>query len=293
MLNMGPAAGLGLVGFFRAWNFAYTGNAALRPDGDPTDVHPADLVRGFLAVEVVRLLSFSRARNWSDAIAREVERDIPNRDVRLGTHIVPVRVARASAELVANVLACDVFVTLENHQLRDIQNWHDDDEETIDIVRRALLQIRPLPTMIGSGFYAAHVVAAAVTAAAAGDGPLDLLFERMIRLLKEMHDANPAWGPLYVTHRGNLYRHRFYTVHERTVAAPTLAEAEAQTSPATRRPAARRPAGKRPAAAEDEADRAAPARSGQSSRSGRARADAARAGRSGRTAGKRAGRRQR
>lgn len=28
----------------------------------------------------------------------------------------------------------------------------------------------------------------------------------MIAVLKKMHDANPSWGPLFVTHPGSIFR---------------------------------------------------------------------------------------
>ena len=32
------------------------------------------------------------------------------------------------------------------------------------------------------------------------------IFQRTIAILKRMHDANPSWGPLFVTHPGSIYR---------------------------------------------------------------------------------------
>ena len=37
--------------------------------------------------------------------------------------------------------------------------------------------------------------------------PATYVFNRMINILKSMHDKNPAWGPLFVEHPGNLTRH--------------------------------------------------------------------------------------
>ena len=65
ILNMGPAAGIGLISFFRGLNAAFTGEAKLRSNGPEGDVHPADIVRGYLAAETVRLLEFSDAAAWA------------------------------------------------------------------------------------------------------------------------------------------------------------------------------------------------------------------------------------
>ena len=62
----------------------------------------------------------------------------------------------------------------------------------------------PTPT------YAAHVVAAAVTEAPATGDNVQQLFGRMLRMLGEMHDQNPSWGPLFVAHPGNIVRDMVY-----------------------------------------------------------------------------------
>src|SRR5262245_35484182 len=48
ILNMGPAAGIGLIAFFRGFD------GLLRSDGPTDDPHPADVLRGFLASATVR-----------------------------------------------------------------------------------------------------------------------------------------------------------------------------------------------------------------------------------------------
>ena len=35
---------------------------------------------------------------------------------------------------------------------------------------------------------------------------IPVIFDRMLGLLKVMHDANPSWGPLYVVHPGDVAR---------------------------------------------------------------------------------------
>ncbi len=55
-------------------------------------------------------------------------------------------------------------------------------------------------------FYAAHAVAAAVTAAVAGGGDVPVIFDGMLNTLKQMFDRNPSWGPLRVAHPGDIFR---------------------------------------------------------------------------------------
>jgi hypothetical protein len=68
-----------------------------------------------------------------------------------------------------------------------------------------------------NGVYAAHVVAAATLAALAGTGTVANIFQRMIGVLKQMHDANDAWGPLFVAHPGAIWRDVLY-VRRRSIA---------------------------------------------------------------------------
>jgi hypothetical protein len=46
ILNMGPAAAIGLICFFRGLNAAGSGKARLRSRGPSKDPHPADILRG-------------------------------------------------------------------------------------------------------------------------------------------------------------------------------------------------------------------------------------------------------
>jgi hypothetical protein len=73
-----------------------------------------------------------------------------------------------------------------------------------------LMTTAEMPTHLRGGFYAAHVVAATIMSAMAQGANLASLFDRMITLLKVMHDQNPSWGPLFVRHPGDLAIHRSY-----------------------------------------------------------------------------------
>jgi len=59
------------------------------------------------------------------------------------------------------------------------------------------------------GAYAAHVVAASIEASLSKDADIPFIFRRMINILKQMHDTNPSWGPMFIEHRGNISRHLF------------------------------------------------------------------------------------
>jgi hypothetical protein len=209
ILNMGPAAGIGIIAYFRGLNAAFAGDPRLRSVGPSNDPHPADILRGYLAASTVRLLSFDGSAVWANLIEQETDRDV--QQIRLGGILVSQQVARQSAEIVAGVLASQKCEALNGHALIEIQDWRNRDEEHIATLRKALTTTVPLEVELASGVFAAHVVSAAVTAALAGGSNIPVLFGRMVSILKIMHDANPSWGPLFILHPSTISRHRVYT----------------------------------------------------------------------------------
>jgi hypothetical protein len=211
ILNMGPAAGIGTIAYFRALGDAFAGVPRLRTEGPTSDPHPADILRGYLAAATVALLSFTGSAAWSKAIFDETEKDagVPTFLIAF----VPVAKARAqkSAQIVAKVIATHRCSVLRNHALIDIQDWRDADEAIVRQLSPAITTAAGLPPAIdGAGVFAAHVVAASVTSALAGLASPAIIFRRMIATLKAMHDGNPAWGPAHVVHPSSIYRDPAY-----------------------------------------------------------------------------------
>lgn len=217
ILNMGPAAAVGLIGYFRALNGAYSGKARLRNVGSKEDPHPADILRGWLGAETVRLLSFGGAKGWAEMLVAETDRDLGQ--VRLGNTPVTAAVAKRSAAVVARTIVQEKLESLERHAFGEIQDWRDADEEIVTALREALRSAKALPAKFGPGTYAAHAVAAAVIEAVQSKAELPKLTQRMVAALKVMHDKNASWGPLYVAHPGNVVA---WSAHEgaRRVMAP-------------------------------------------------------------------------
>ncbi|GED66333.1 hypothetical protein BRE01_00350 [Brevibacillus reuszeri] len=209
ILNTGPAAGIGLIGYFRGLNQAYKGKAILRNTGPEADPHPADILRGYLAAETVRLLHFDYAEDWASALQEETDKDLTS--ITLGRASVDVELIKQSAAIVAQAITQTRLMSLEGHAFGDIQNWHNHDERIVQEIRAHLESSVDVQDCIVSGMYAAHVVSAAVTGAIAGEVSVREAFTGMTSLLKSMHDANPSWGPLYVRHRGDLTLHRIYS----------------------------------------------------------------------------------
>lgn len=211
LLNLGPAAGIGLIGYFRGINAAFTGNAVLRADGPANDPHPADVARGYLAASVVSKLASSQAAQWSQVIKSETDKDVATAgDITiLGTSVSQDDLAQ-SADIVASTIVGVNLPTLEGHSLGYIQNWQESDDRIVDQVRQVLRTSRTVDFDQEPRIYAAHVVAAAVFEAVAADGDPAMLFTRLLGILDQMHKKNPTWGPLSIRHPGNLMKNRAY-----------------------------------------------------------------------------------
>lgn len=90
----------------------------------------------------------------------------------------------------------------------EIQGWRDSDESSVSELREVLAGVKLLRSEFASGMFAAHVVAA--TAVVSRDDDIPALFDRMLSILKTMHDGNPSWGSLFVLHPGNVSLYRAY-----------------------------------------------------------------------------------
>jgi len=208
ILNMGPAAAIAQIAFFRGLNGAFSGVATLRSVGPANDPHPADVLRGYLAAATVRLLSFDESSIWSNIIDKETDKDAGI--IRVAGVPISRQVARQSAEIVAGVVASQSCASLKNHALIEIQDWRNKDEAIVSELRQILTTATPLKLELASGVFAAHVVSAAVTAALVSGANIPVLFARMLSILKTMHNKNPSWGPLFILHPSTVTRHRAY-----------------------------------------------------------------------------------
>ena len=129
ILNMGPAVAVATIGFFRALNAVIYKNKQFKLDnvGISEDVHPADILRGYLAASVVRLLEFNGADKWADYIEAETNKDLTTirldanpRDPNSGK-VIASDEAKKSAKIVTKTIVEGKMKSLEDHSLGEIQ----------------------------------------------------------------------------------------------------------------------------------------------------------------------------
>lgn len=193
ILNMGPAVGIGVIGYFCGIEAAISGKPALS-NIDPGDgAHPVDILRGYLAAESVRLLKFSEANKYAEIIKNETNKYLNT--ITLDNHksIDKESVCKA-CKIVADIVMNKNLKSLENHSLGEIQNWHDSDEDIVNKVRLYLRNESPLPQTMDLDVYATHVVAAAVYEAVSKNSNISLNFERMIDILQIIQKERKIWG---------------------------------------------------------------------------------------------------
>ena len=210
ILNMGPAPAIGMIPFFRSFLAQYGQPPRLRNTGPADDPHPADILRVMLGAAAVKLLSFADAAGWAAAILDEGLKDLTTISLNGSAGKPGVTVdaasAQASADIVAATLVSTPFEILRHHSLQEIQDWQQSDEQTAQSLRGVLRRQSAATAEELKGVYAAHLVAAAVYEALETPQAIAPLFQGMVSVLKQMHDANAAWGPLYVMHPGNIVK---------------------------------------------------------------------------------------
>lgn len=218
ILNMGPTAALGIIAYLKAMNAAWGNKKELRCVRTPQclDPHPMDLMRAYVAISTVKRLKFlDNRRGWEDTLCAFIAPDEANAKKSAGgspeVAMHHIQSAKGTADMVADVIINHSFQVLSNHSFAQIQNWAKEDDATTALFGEHVQKLGSIELGHMQGYYAAHVVAGSVLAALRKkNADLGLIFSRMIGILKQMHEKNPSWGPLYVEHPGDLTTMRMY-----------------------------------------------------------------------------------
>ncbi len=205
LLHLGPAAGIGLIGYFRS----LSADGRLRNTGTANDPHPIDVLRGFLAAHVIRdVLATSAAevsQPWADVIEAQAQRDLTESGNQLAlVHTVtgqrqqlPIQQMLNSTRVVARAIATTHLLALEGRSLAEIKNWTDADEQ-LTAAFRERLRANFANVPVDPGYKAAYVVAAAILEALSTNGSdrVPDIFQWMLKQLAAMHQANPRFRPV-------------------------------------------------------------------------------------------------
>lgn len=207
LLNLGPSAGIGLIGYFRG----LSPDGKLRTEGPSSDSHPADILRGLLSCEVVARLPFSQGMGWAQTILKETLKDYPRKfrvmasqpmeydSISLADAQVPYEVVRKSTSLVADAIMNTPLRALEGRSLSQIRLWGEKDEQHVAKIRAIIRSDQPIkqpyPKNNPSGYFAEHVVAGATIEALTSGANIKRIFRRMTEMLETMNKFNPTWNP--------------------------------------------------------------------------------------------------
>lgn len=195
ILTLGPAAAIGLIGYFRG--LSPTGK--LRANGEASDPHPSDLLRGFLAAKVVQQLNISNAREWAQVIERETVKDYPLHridqrtsfyaPVALANQLYSFRQLLKSVEVVVKSVLYTQLQCMGKRSLFELRAWDDNDmAQTQHMINHIEGKIDDCEL-----YSASHVVAAATFSALKSNADISRIFRRMTALLSKMHRYNPHW----------------------------------------------------------------------------------------------------
>ncbi len=226
LLNLGPAAGIGLSVLLIPLR-----GGKLLPYG-PLDVHPIDALRLFLAADVIRSmphLDVNTANAWSDALEGIIDKYILNKsgfvlysktqsgEFRMDAKI-PYNGMRETVKVVANI-AFKPLDTLGGNSLSDINTWKNSDEELTlrivdDFVNKRQPSLEPGPG--GEQVYAAHILSGAVLALT--DTPdVEDITALAISALNELYSSNPVWHGFPAAFRSNAHPHNLVPEYGKSV----------------------------------------------------------------------------
>jgi hypothetical protein len=222
LLNLGPAAGIGLAVLLISIIEKRTGKRNLVSSGPISDVHPIHAVRVLLAADVIRNipdLDASAASSWSDALERIVDKYIDDKN-QFGLYTqtesgrrtnaeIPYDGMRETVKIVAKTLAFTPLTSLEGHSLSEINTWANSDEIIALRIANELLDKKE-PSIISRKYedtiYAAHIISGAVIALA-NSSDLQTTTDLAIDALNKMYDTNHVFHGFPFRFRSDLYLH--------------------------------------------------------------------------------------
>lgn len=220
LLNLGPAAGIGLAAILIP-----LGNGKLITEGPTSDDHPIHALRILLAADVIRAmpdLDANVANAWADGLESIVDNYITDKnDFRLYSKrlvgkyyevTMPYEGMREIVKILAETIAFEPLDSLEGHFLSQINTWTNSDEElTSRIVNDFLDHKEPSlePGPNDQIVYAAHVLSGAIIALTQSPDPdISKITELTIKSINKLYDADPVWSGFPIRFRSDIYQQK-------------------------------------------------------------------------------------
>ncbi|HAN93213.1 MAG TPA: hypothetical protein DCQ33_14205 [Nitrospira sp.] len=209
LLNVGPAAGIGLLGYFRGLRASQGKGNKLSNTIDIRDPHPTDLWRVYLWAETLGQLPFASASEWRTVLLNEAKKDctnaspiskpaqneLDNAKISNWDGIDQIKVIKKSAEAFAKIILTTPWDKLNKKRLTDIYAWSDSDEKIVQQIIPLIRQKDRPALAIDRDLRAAHICAAATLAAIGQGGELQTCYSNMIMYLHELvpRDIRLRW----------------------------------------------------------------------------------------------------
>lgn len=219
VLNLGPAAGIGLVVSL----LSRSENKKFINEFPINEVHPIDVLRILLVIESIRCmknLDINVINGYTNFFEGIIDKYCQNKnELKLYTTrsnhqkyydvIVPFHEMRETAKIVANTIIYGNLKTLNDHHLSEINNWNNHDEILVqrlikDLSHNNIPSLDPGPD--GNQVYAAHILSAGILEIIKS-AKITQVTSLCVEALNKLFESNPVWQGFPVKYRSDADRH--------------------------------------------------------------------------------------
>jgi hypothetical protein len=233
VLNLGPAAGIGLATLLIPLRARQNLKMRLSNSCPSSSFHPIDTLRILLAADVVRELpdlDVKIANAWADVLENIVKEYRENENELIlytetadnvhGDDKMPYEGMREIVKIVADTIAFTPFESLEGHQISEINTWTNEDEIiTMKITDDLIAKKEPSIESESDDeedIYAAHILAGAIIALAKSPD-IDTTTQLATKALNKLHNNNPVWRGFPVRFRSDAHLHHMVPSYRKAI----------------------------------------------------------------------------
>ncbi|MGE0630763.1 MAG: hypothetical protein AB7O96_00005 [Pseudobdellovibrionaceae bacterium] len=191
VLNLGPAAAVGILGYLKG-----IFKTQFWAPGEKNDPHPAHILRGVVVAKAVKQLVLQNRREWSQVIDEEVLKDWEKQqreysDILLDGISFKANEAYLTAKLVADSILNDPLENLGGMSLRQVRVWDVKDQQITEEIGVCLSnkKLAGTPEYCKKSIdkhHAKHIIAAATIESLKTNADHEVIFSNMIKLLERV-----------------------------------------------------------------------------------------------------------